>query len=202
MAIKEDTKDNAGGKPAAAGPAPAGSSLPSVSPEAGSSSSGASSGDSGAVSPDAGETITFEGVAPATLGIDRYVHAAFFSGGVFTAYLIGKVLAGVWNTLAAWPAAVRAVPGLLSYAEDQRPEFTMVIGAIIAAVGTLSFYRKPGVKQWADDVAAELYKVHWPDRELVTNGSIVVIAASLFATVYIGILDRIWAFITNLVYGA
>jgi preprotein translocase subunit SecE len=189
MAIKEDTKDNAGSKPAADESASAlGSSLPSVG--------------SGEISPGAGDTITFEGVAPATIGVERYVHAAFFAGGVFTAYLIGKILAGIWNQLAVWPAAVRAVPGLLSYAEDQRPEFTMVIGAIIAAVGTLSLYRKPGVRQWADEVAAELYKVHWPDRELVTNGTVVVIAASLFATVYIGILDRIWAFITNLVYGA
>jgi preprotein translocase subunit SecE len=146
--------------------------------------------------------VSFEGMAPTNLGIDRYVHAAFFAMGVFGAYLIGKVLAGVWNSLAVWPAAVRAVPSLLAYAEDQRPEFTMVLGAIISAGITLSAYRKPGVRQWSSEVAAELYKVHWPDRELVTNGTIVVIAASVFATVYIGLLDRIWAFITNLVYGA
>jgi preprotein translocase subunit SecE len=189
MATKEDTKDNASSEAEQVSSLPVDNAL---------------SGDAAAMAV-AGVTeeapVVFE-TTPATLGIERYVHAAFFAAGIFGAYLIGKVLAGTWNTLAASPAAVRAVPGLLAYAEDQRPEFTMVIGAVVSVLVTFSAYRKPSVKQWSDDVAAELYKVHWPDRELVTNGTVVVIAASVFATVYIGLLDRIWAFITNLVYGA
>jgi preprotein translocase subunit SecE len=190
MATKEDTKDNASSEAEQVSslpvdPVPVGSPAPF---------------DNVGTTEEA--PVVFEGAAPANLGIERYVHAAFFASGVFGAYLIGKILAGIWNALATWPAAIRAVPGLLAYAEDQRPEFTMVVGALAAGALTLSAYRKPTVKQWSDDVAAELYKVHWPDRELVTNGTIVVIAASLFATVYIGLLDRIWAFITNLVYGA
>lgn len=182
MATKEDTPDNAENESAteqATNPGPGG----------------------GLVVEGAAEEVSFEGGA-GVLGIDRYVHAAFFGLGVFTAYLVGKCLAGLWNVLATWPAAVRAVPFLLSYAEDQRPEFTMVIGALVAVALIVWLYRKPGVRDWSSEVATELYKVHWPDREMVTNGTIVVIAASAFATVYIGLLDRIWAFITNLVYGA
>jgi preprotein translocase subunit SecE len=190
MATKEDKQQNAGDD-VSPSDAVLGSGEPAT---AGGLSLSASGGTDDAVS--------FEDASPATLGIDRYVHAAFAAGGVFFAYLVGKILAGIWNTLAVWPAAVRAVPGLLSFAEEQRPEFTMVIGAVLAAVLTIGLYRKPGVRQWSDEVAAELYKVHWPDRELVTSGTVVVIAASVFATVYIGLLDRIWAFITNLVYGA
>jgi preprotein translocase subunit SecE len=187
MATKEDKQENAGDD---------------VSPSDAVLGSGEPTTLSLSASGGADEAVSFEDTSPATLGIDRYVHAAFAAGGVFVAYLIGKILAGIWNTLAVWPAAVRAVPSLLAYAEEQRPEFTMVIGAVVAALLTVSAYRKPGVRQWSDEVAAELYKVHWPDREQVTSGSVVVIAASVFATVYIGLLDRIWAFITNLVYGA
>lgn len=150
----------------------------------------------------ADQEIDFSGSAFANLGTERYVNAAFFAAGVLLTFLIGRTLAGVWNLLSEWPAAVRALPQLVAYAEDERPGFTIVVGAIMALVLTIFVYRKPHVRQWADEVATELYKVHWPEREVVTNGTIVVIVASLFATIYVGILDRIWGFITNLVYGA
>lgn len=148
------------------------------------------------------EEVDFGGGAFVSVGTERYVNAAFFAGGVLLAFLIGRTLAALWNTLAEWPAAVRAVPQLVAYAEDDRPGYTIVVGALIALGIVISLVRKPHVRQWADEVATELYKVHWPDREVVTNGTIVVIVASLFATLYVGILDRIWGFITNLVYAA
>ncbi len=151
---------------------------------------------------EAGADVAFEGGAPAQLGTARYVHAAFFAGAALMAFLVGRVLAVVWNSLAEWPAAVRAVPQLLRYAEDERFSVTIIVGVVVALTTVFLLYRKAHVRQWADEVATELYKVHWPDREVVTNGTIVVIVASVFATVYIGLLDRVWGFITNLVYGA
>jgi preprotein translocase subunit SecE len=149
---------------------------------------------------EADEQVEFEGAVQ--IATDRYVTAAFFAAAVLLAFLIGKILAGIWNSLAEWPAAVRAVPQLVAYAEDERPGLTIFVGAFIGIVGVIWVNRRADIRQWADEVATELYKVHWPDREVVTNGTIVVIVASVFATVYVGILDRIWGFITNLVYGA
>jgi preprotein translocase subunit SecE len=74
----------------------------------------------------------------------------------------------------------------------------LVIGA---AVGYW-LARKKSVRTWADDVAGELAKVHWPNRELVQNGTLVVVITGLFATIYVGLLDRLWIFVTTLVYGA
>jgi preprotein translocase subunit SecE len=150
----------------------------------------------------ASEQVEFSGGAFANLGTEKYVTSAFFAGAVLLAFLIGQVLATIWNALAEWPAAVRAIPQLVAYSEDDRPGLTIVVGALIAIAIVVSLYRKPNVREWADEVATELYKVHWPDREVVTNGTIVVLVASLFATIYVGVLDRIWGFITNLVYGA
>lgn len=148
----------------------------------------------------ADEQVEFEGVSQ--IATDRYVNAAFFAAAVLVAFLIGKILAGVWNALAEWPAAVRAVPQLVAYSEDDRPGITVFAGALVGIIGIIWVSRRPDIRQWADEVATELYKVHWPDREIVTNGTIVVIVASVLATVYVGLLDRIWGFITNLVYGA
>ena len=58
------------------------------------------------------------------------------------------------------------------------------------------------MRTWAGEVAAELSKVTWPTREAVMNGTLVVVVASALATVYVTILDRIWSFLTTLVYGA
>ena len=139
--------------------------------------------------------------APTHLGATKYVHAAFFAGGILVAYLSGKILAGVWNRLAEWPTAVRTVPQLLRYGEDERATFTMVAGAVIGLIAVIQTYRRARVRQFADEVAVELSKVTWPDKEAVTNGTVIVVVATAVATVYIALLDRFWAFVTALIYG-
>jgi preprotein translocase subunit SecE len=140
--------------------------------------------------------------SPTNLGATKYVHAAFFVVGIVTAFVGGRILAGVWNALAAWPTAVHAVPQLLLYGEDERPSFTFVVGIFIGIFVVARLFRNPDIRKWSDDVAVELSKVVWPSRETVTNGTIVVVVASALATVYVGLLDRLWGFVTTLVYGA
>jgi len=146
------------------------------------------------------EDVAFDAAA-AHLGTAKYVQGAFFAGGVLVAYLTGKVLAAVWNSLADWPAAINAVPGLLRYAEDERESVTLPIGALVGLLVVVYMARRADIRQWAEEVATELYKVHWPERDVVTTGTIVVLVAGAFATLYVGLLDRVWGFITNLVYG-
>jgi preprotein translocase subunit SecE len=144
---------------------------------------------------------TEEQIAVQDVGVEKYVHAAFFGGGVVFAFLVGKTLAAVWNSLATWPWAARQVPVILSLTEDERPTVTTIVGAVAALVVVFRSYRTESVRGWADGVATELAKVYWPDRETVSSGTVVVIAASLFATLYVGVLDRFWGFLTMLVYG-
>jgi preprotein translocase subunit SecE len=136
------------------------------------------------------------------IGSERYVHAAFFVAGILAAYVASKVIGLAWSELAAWPAAVRAVPQLVSFAEEERDSYALGAGAVIGALTIVQSYRKESVRTWAGEVAAELSKVTWPTREAVLNGTVVVVVASTLATVYVTILDRIWSFLTTLVYGA
>lgn len=137
-----------------------------------------------------------------SFGSERYVHAAFFVAGILAAYLSAKVIGMAWNSLAAWPDAVRAVPQLVGFAEEQRESYSLVAGAGIGTLVVIQSYRKESVRTWAGEVAAELSKVTWPTREAVMNGTLVVVVASALATVYVTILDKIWGFLTTLVYGA
>ena len=143
-----------------------------------------------------------DGDAASTLGSERYVHAAFFVAGILAAYIASKTLVLGWNSLTGWPAAVRAVPQLISYTEEQRDSYALIAGAAVGALTVVQAYRKENVRTWANEVAAELSKVTWPTREAVLNGTLVVVVASALATVYVTILDRIWSFLTTLVYGA
>jgi preprotein translocase subunit SecE len=152
------------------------------------------------------ESVTDEGdeddEGAHTLGSERYVHAAFFVAGILAAYIASKTLALAWSSLANWPAAVRAVPALVALSEEQRDSYAMVAGAGVGAFTVIQSYRKENVRTWANEVASELSKVTWPNREAVLNGTLVVVIASAIATVYVTLLDRIWSFLTTLVYGA
>ena len=112
------------------------------------------------------------------------------------------MLNGAWTHLAEWPAAVRALPQLVAFSEEQRETYTLIGGAVLGAVGVLQAYRKESIRGWADEVATELSKVSWPNREAVMNGTLVVIVASMIAAVYVAVLDRFWSFLTTWVYGA
>ena len=150
----------------------------------------------GEVEPEAGDQ------EPTNLGATRYVHAAFFVGGILVAFISSKVLGLIWGWLADWPAAVRAVPQLVSLAEPDREGYTLVAGAVVGALAVIQTYRREGIRRGADEVALELSKVTWPTREVVMNGTLVVVVASMIATAYVAVLDRFWGFLTTLVYGA
>jgi preprotein translocase subunit SecE len=139
---------------------------------------------------------------PSQLGATKYVHAAFFAAAILAAFLASKMLTSAWNRLAEWPAAVRLLPALLRYGEGERGTFGMVGGVLVGGIVLWQIYRRRNIRDWADEVAIELSRVTWPTREQVTNGTIVVLVASAVAAVYVALLDRLWAFVTTLVYGA
>lgn len=139
--------------------------------------------------------------APTTqLGSAKYVHASFVAAAVFIGYVTAQVFALVWNTLAAWPVALQYVPQLVRYDEEVRGDVGLVVGAIVGVVTVIRIYKKPNIRTWADEVAAELTKVSWPTREDVTNNTIIVIVASIAATLYVTVLDKFWGFATGLIY--
>jgi preprotein translocase subunit SecE len=140
--------------------------------------------------------------AATELGVDRYVHAAFFVVGILTSFLGSQVILALWNYLAEIPSAVQAVPLLIEFTEDQRGTYCLIVGAVVGVGLVLRYYRRPAVRGWAFEVARELGRVTWPNQETVTSGTVVVIIASVIATIYVSLLDRFWGYLTNLVYGA
>jgi preprotein translocase subunit SecE len=117
------------------------------------------------------------------LGIERWVQTAFIAGTVFLFLLLGQVVRSVWNLFA-----------------EPDPRFIAPIAGIIAATVSIGLYKAPKVHQFSHDVATELSKVTWPNREDTWRQTVVVIVVSVIAAIILGIFDAIWLGITNLVY--
>ena len=62
-------------------------------------------------------------------------------------------------------------------------------------------YKRPDIRTWCDEVASELAKVVWPSRKEVTSSTFIVIVTITVSTLYLALLDRLWSFVTNIVYG-
>lgn len=154
---------------------------------------------------DASEQESEEGsgeeVAARQLGTDRYVMSGFFAAGILGAYVLGKAIHGIWADLSNRDWFSRALPAVASISDDDKTTYATVVAGIIAVIVTMRTYRRPDVREWTDEVASELIKVKWPTKKDVTNSTVVVIAASAVATLYLALLDRLWSFVTSIVYG-
>jgi preprotein translocase subunit SecE len=143
-----------------------------------------------------------DSAVPTQLGATRHVLAGFFAAGIAVAFLVSKMLSGTWNRLADNPWVAQHATFVSRIAEDERPTITTLIGAVVGICSAVYAYRRPDVRTWTNEVAAELAKVTWPSKKEVTNSTMVVIATGAFATVFLALLDRFWGFVTNLVYGS
>ena len=144
----------------------------------------------------------FDTSMPTQLGATRHVLAGFFAAGIAVTYVLSKVLTGTWNRLADNTWVASHAPFLSRIAEDDRPTYTMIVGGAAGIFTAFYAYRRPDIRTWTSEVAAELAKVTWPSKKEVTSSTMVVIATGAFATVFLALLDRFWSFVTNLVYGS
>lgn len=148
-----------------------------------------------------------EEVAAGQLGIGKYIFSAYLGLGFLITYVLGKTIHDLWAHFAnrdwftKFSAKLAGIPDSDNVFINKL-NISLAIGFLIALVIMIRTYRKPSTRQWTDEVTSELAKVRWPTRKDVANSTIVVITASLAATGYLFVLDRLWSFITNLVYGS
>jgi preprotein translocase subunit SecE len=139
--------------------------------------------------------------AAAQLGSDRYVLAGFFAAGMLAAYVFGRALQALWISVATRDWVTQHAPWLTTVSDEDKATYGVLVGGLLALVVVYRTYRRPDIRAWCDEVATELAKVVWPSRKEVTSSTFIVIVASTVATLYLALLDRLWAFVTNIVYG-
>jgi preprotein translocase subunit SecE len=143
-----------------------------------------------------------QGISPTQLGATRYVMAGFFVSSIAVAYVIGRMVSAGWSKLASTQSIVDKAGWLTYVGEDGRETYGTLVGGLIAAGILVYVYRREDIRTWVHEAATELAKVTWPNKKEVTNGTVVVVVASIIATIYLALLDRFWGFVTDLVYRA
>ncbi len=140
----------------------------------------------------------------AQMGHRRYVIAGFFALWLVTAYITGKALEMAWSMFATKDWFVRSLPSLAAVPYEgelvSRASMSLVAGAVVAGAVVYRYFVKPDVRQWADEVAEELSHVKWPNRKEVNNHTIVCIASTAILTFYLSVLDRLWSFLSDIIY--
>jgi preprotein translocase subunit SecE len=128
---------------------------------------------------------------PTQLGSQRFVFATYFAAGIGVAFLGSKVFHAIWLKLASWKP---------NFGEPH-DEVLMPMSGLLGAGVAYYYWRRTRARELAEEVAGELAKVTWPGKTEVTNSTVIVIVATLFATVFFLLMDRFWGYVTNLVYG-
>lgn len=136
------------------------------------------------------------------LGIQKYVLAAYFAAGMLGAYIFGRFLHTLWGYLAIRDWFSQALPDLAAIPEDTKLTYATVFSGVVALFTVIRCYRSDRIRGWVNDVAGELAKVKWPSKKETTNSTITVIATAAVAMTYLALLDRLWGFMSDLVYGS
>jgi len=135
------------------------------------------------------------------LGIQKYVLASYFAAGMLGAYILGRFLHAIWAYVAIRDWFSQGVPALAAIPDESKLTYATVFSGVVALLVVIRCYKSDGIRGWVNDVAGELAKVKWPSKKETTSSTITVIATATVAMTYLALLDRLWGFVTNLVYG-
>lgn len=129
---------------------------------------------------------------PSNLGTRRFVYAAYLAGALAIAFFLTKVIDSAWLKV----AATRPAFG------EPRDEIVMPIAAVAGAALAAYYWKRTRTRVLAEEVAVELSRVTWPTREEVFNSTTIVLLATLFATLFFFVMDQLWSYLTQLVFGS
>ena len=129
---------------------------------------------------------------PVQLGLQRFVFAAYFACAILVAFIVDKAIRVGWYRLSQWKPVVG----------EPREEVAIAISAAVAIGAALWAWKQEQVRSLIEEVATELGQVSWPSKDDVGRSTVVVVSTTVLATVFFALMDALWRFLTNLVYGA
>ncbi len=124
-------------------------------------------------------------ISPTSIGLMKYVHVMFFSGGILLIWLLIRILDSIWL----------AFPSI--------PYNEWILHAISIAFGggvTLYCWNHQQLKSLSTEIVGELSKVTWPNRKETSSSTVVVIITSCIAAMILGMFDFFWAWVTDFIY--
>jgi len=122
----------------------------------------------------------------------RYVVTGILGLGILISMVLGRGLQWLWLRF-SWPD-----PLLFSLEELS---LTAVLGyAIGLGMAAAALLHQP-TRHLATEVVDELARVSWPSREETGQATIVVVAAVVICSAYLGLFDACWLWLTDWILG-
>ena len=113
----------------------------------------------------------------------RWVVGGLIAGGLVAAYVLAKLLGGIWSALHLGGASVPSI-----------------VAVVFGAALVLWLLRQERVTTVANEIVAELKKVQWPTVKDTQRSTIVVIIVVIIISLLLGMFDLIWAKLSDLIY--
>jgi preprotein translocase subunit SecE len=142
--------------------------------------------------PGEAESDGVDGGAPAQLGLQRFVFAAYFALAILVAFVVDKAVRVFWYRLSQWKPAIG----------EPRDEVSIGLAVVVAVGAAVWGWKQDDVRRLIEEVATELGQVTWPSKDDVGRSTAIVVGTTVLATVFFALMDALWRFLTNLVYGA
>jgi len=114
----------------------------------------------------------------------KWVHFLFALAGI-CAYLLLK-LTSEW---------------IWSYFGKPKAFITIPLSFLVASVAVYMAWRSEEIFTLASECVTELMKVSWPTRKETMAATLVVIVTVFIASVFLGIYDGMWAYLSRQLYG-
>lgn len=122
----------------------------------------------------------------------RWAYLIFVLGGFMGAYVLSNAIIDIWDLVwSQWPQSV----------PRQNELQASYVGIGIALLATLYAFRRKDWFQFCTEVVTEVSQVIWPTRAETQAATIVVIVMTFISAILLWGMDRLWATITNWLYG-
>ncbi len=109
----------------------------------------------------------------------------YFTGGLILFYLLQWTIDWIWGYVT----------------QDPSDFYVTVFAAVLALAVGIGLYRNERVNTLANEVAAELKKVTWPNSKEVKAATVVVVIMTIISASILGFFDFVWNRVTELIYG-
>ena len=126
------------------------------------------------------------------LSKQRYVVVGFLVTGLLVSMTLARGL--------EWLSIYLGVQDPAIFGIRQLP-LTALLSYGISAVAIVICLKSEAIGNWATEVVEELSKVVWPTREETGQATIVVIVTVIICSVFLGLFDAIWLWLTDRVLG-
>lgn len=114
----------------------------------------------------------------------KWIHILFAAAGILAFFLLVK--SGEW----VWSLFSKPKP-LIVYSAS----LAVAIGAVLLT------WRNEQIFTLASECVTELQKVTWPTRKETSAATLVVIVTVIIASIFLGVFDGLWSYLTRLIYG-